>query len=638
MQRHIRKIAWLGLASLLALSLPVGAVLSHEGRPLGDYRLIVGWLEEPAYEGARNAVSIRVNKIVEGTPEDAGHGPPGHHEEDPAPTPATSGKDAEPGESQDRHGDDGHSHNDGGEHSHNDDDEHSHNDGGEHSHNDDEHSHNDGGEHSHNGSDEHSHNGDSMAHFANGNHGSIESESAMSVEVEAAVDAVSGVNVQIIPSGFTFAPEKVNQEHADGEGHAHIYVDGVKLSRVYTPWLHIDGLEPGVREIRVTLNANSHSDYTWNGEAVEATTSITVPEPGESMHSHKPATVEAEAAMSISIRVEPDPLGGANLFITRIEGFTFSPKNASGDHVADQGNARVYVNGVKVARLYGNAYQLGRMAEGLNTVRVTLNANDHSAYTWNGQPVEAVSDIEIARGMGGAGYGKEAASQDQHNGNTDAAGDESEGEHTHNGDTHTHNGTGHNGTGEEDTSRLILPQGSAKPMASIAGQHDEQAVPVEGLEETLQVEVIHVGSGAARVQRLEAAYGDPGHYVAALIPTAAGVYEFRLFGSIEGMAIDETFISMGGGGDFDDVQTSANLQFPEQLPEIREISGAVQGARDIAQQAQDIALAAQASDSEQGGNGNMLAIAALAAGIVGAVLGASGIFFALRVRQSRNAG
>ena len=97
------------------------------------------------------------------------------------------------------------------------------------------------------------------------------------------------------------------------------------------------------------------------------------------------------------------------------------------------------------------------------------------------------------------------------------------------------------------------------------------------------------------------------------------------------MEIDETFVSAGAGGDFDDVQTSADLQFPVQLPELREVESGVRGAIQTAQEAQDAALAAQAD----GGSGNTLAIVALIVGVVGALLGASGIFFGIRARQSQ---
>lgn len=184
------------------------------------------------------------------------------------------------------------------------------------------------------------------------------------------------------------------------------------------------------------------------------------------------------------------------------------------------------------------------------------------------------------------------------------------------------------GHGEGSGGHSSLTPSAPKVLASIAGQHEGETVPVEGLEGSLQVEVAHVPSGASRVQELLAVFGEPGHYVATLIPTAAGIYEFRVFGTIEGMAVDETFVSRGGGGGFDDIRSSADLQFPEQLPEIREIESGLRGALQTAQQAQDTALAAQDS------GGNALAIVALIVGIVGVVFGIGGIYFGLRARQT----
>ena len=562
MRRHFRKSAWLAVASLVTLSLTMGTILAHEGRPVGDYRFIVGWQEEPAYESAKNAVSVRVNKVVEGAAHSGGGSQEsdshddsdGHHDGD--------GGDGDAGEGH-HGGDDGDG--DGGE--------------GHHDGNDGD---GDGGEGHHDGDD-----GDGTS--SHHHDGQVEAGSAVAVAVQAEVDPVSGVNVRIIPEGFTFSPENVNGEHMDGEGHAHIYVDGVKFSRVYTPWLHLDGLEPGRREISVTLNANNHDAYAWNGAAVEAAAHVTVPEPEEGMGHHGPETVEAENPMTVSLKLEPDPLGGANLFV-ETQGLVFAPQNAGVKHVAGEGHAHVYVNGVKISRLYGHAFQLGKLAEGLNEVRVTLNANTHEDYTWNGEPVEATASIHIEPGMGGEGYGKEPS-----------------------------------GHGEGGHSSLS-PAGG-KVLASVAGQHSETA-PVEGLEGSLRVEVTHAASGDSRTLELYAVFGDPGHYAADLIPTAAGVYEFRVFGTIEGAAVDETFVSEGAGGGFDDIQSSVGLQFPEQLPELREIESGVRGALDAAQQAQDAALAAQDSD------GNALVIVALIAGIAGIVLGAGGVFASLRVRRT----
>ena len=112
---------------------------------------------------------------------------------------------------------------------------------------------------------------------------------------------------------------------------------------------------------------------------------------------------------------------------------------------------------------------------------------------------------------------------------------------------------------------------------------------MKGLQDALQVEVSHVASETSKVLNLRAVLNQPGDYTADLIPTAPGVYEFRVFGAVEGNQIDETFVSTGGGGDFDDVQTAAALQFPNQVTGPREIESAVRGAIETSQQAKDAA-------------------------------------------------
>ena len=61
----------------------------------------------------------------------------------------------------------------------------------------------------------------------------------------------------------------------EGEGHAHLYLDGQKIARVYGEWYHLPKLE-GDHELRVTLNTNDHQDYAVKGEVVGATKKIGV--------------------------------------------------------------------------------------------------------------------------------------------------------------------------------------------------------------------------------------------------------------------------------------------------------------------------------------------------------------------------
>ena len=81
----------------------------------------------------------------------------------------------------------------------------------------------------------------------------------------------------------------------------------------------------------------------------------------------------------------------------------------------------------------------------------------------------------------------------------------------------------------------VLTADPNNPMNSTA----EGAVPVEGLEETVQVEL---GAGnVTKVLLLEPAFGEPGAYEAPFYPTVATTLTYRLFGTINNTPVDLTF-------------------------------------------------------------------------------------------------
>jgi hypothetical protein len=94
-------------------------------------------------------------------------------------------------------------------------------------------------------------------------------------------DAMGGWNLQAAVSNFTFAPERVNQSSLTTEGHAHLSINGEKITRLYAAWYYIPELPPGEHEIRVELNANNHGTLMAGGKAIADTVKITVPAPGK---------------------------------------------------------------------------------------------------------------------------------------------------------------------------------------------------------------------------------------------------------------------------------------------------------------------------------------------------------------------
>ena len=197
----------------------------------------------------------------------------------------------------------------------------------------------------------------------------------------------------------------------------------------------------------------------------------------------------------------------------------------------------------------------------------------------------------------------------------------------------------HHGDGDdEDDSSMSEDEGHDQDASAgmfmgqgMGGQHGGDA-PVASLEETLHVEVTHVASEASRVLDLYADPNEPGRYTAALIPTTPGVYQFRVFGEVEGTPVDQAFLSKGAGGGFDDIRPSDSLQFPEQLSGPRELESAVRGALNTAQQAEDAALAASSADDNRGSSVSILTIVAIVLGALGLASGVGGAVFALKRR------
>ena len=93
-------------------------------------------------------------------------------------------------------------------------------------------------------------------------------------------DPMGGYNVQILTRNFQFTPANINRDPQDNEGHAHIYINDVKYARIYSDWFNLpaSALLPGENQVKVTLNANNHSEWSVDDIPVSSTVSVVVPE------------------------------------------------------------------------------------------------------------------------------------------------------------------------------------------------------------------------------------------------------------------------------------------------------------------------------------------------------------------------
>lgn len=130
----------------------------------------------------------------------------------------------------------------------------------------------------HSGHSAHSAHGGGYGH----NHKQLEIPAGQPVpEVDLIVtkDSMRGWNLEIKTSNFTLTPENVNQGPSFSEGHAHLFINGQKVTRLYGNWYYLGNLEPGTNEIIVTLNANNHDDLVHEGEMISDTEIVEVTAP-----------------------------------------------------------------------------------------------------------------------------------------------------------------------------------------------------------------------------------------------------------------------------------------------------------------------------------------------------------------------
>lgn len=114
---------------------------------------------------------------------------------------------------------------------------------------------------------------------------------ALTLHLEA--DSMSGYNLHLDTRHFKLEPPpgsmsmgqmmSATRDDDSGmlNGHAHLYVNGRKVQRLYGPNVHLPAklFQPGVNQITVTLNNHGHMDLVHHGDQILASLFI---EPGAS--------------------------------------------------------------------------------------------------------------------------------------------------------------------------------------------------------------------------------------------------------------------------------------------------------------------------------------------------------------------
>ena len=133
-------------------------------------------------------------------------------------------------------------------------------------------------------------------------------------------DEYVGYQINLSTTNFTFEFFDPMGPHVPGEGHAHLYIDGVKQGRVYNTTSTLPSMLPGAHDIEVVLSTNNHLEYQDNAIPIGDSVNLVVPE-----------TISTIPLIGVGSDVAPPP--STDLFINAGGGaFTDSLGN---DWIAD---------------------------------------------------------------------------------------------------------------------------------------------------------------------------------------------------------------------------------------------------------------------------------------------------------------
>lgn len=97
----------------------------------------------------------------------------------------------------------------------------------------------------------------------------IAQERAPQATLEVKKDPTGGFNVHVKTTNFVWRPEMASTQHVPGEGHAHVYLDGRKIMRIYSEWFHLNtfqfSIKSGEQLLSIEFVGNDHAPYTIQG-------------------------------------------------------------------------------------------------------------------------------------------------------------------------------------------------------------------------------------------------------------------------------------------------------------------------------------------------------------------------------------
>src|SRR4030095_7482234 len=138
----------------------------------------------------------------------------------------------------------------------------------------------------------------------------------------------------------------------------------VHMPRLYSGWYHLPPLQRGSHRLGVVLVANDRRVLAHEGALIAAEATIEQA-PAAPPHDHDAAAevVTGSNPPALALAVTPAAAGGY-LVAAHGHNLVLAPLSAGAAHVPGEGHLHLSVDGVKIARVYGDRFYLPALAGG----------------------------------------------------------------------------------------------------------------------------------------------------------------------------------------------------------------------------------------------------------------------------------
>ena len=98
-----------------------------------------------------------------------------------------------------------------------------------------------------------------------------------SINLKVIKDKIDGYNIFIDLKNFNLNPSEIGDENISNSGYLKLFVNDIKISRIYSDWVHVPQRFFNLKEnfIKITIHSHLHDQFTIEEEPIEHIIKVT---------------------------------------------------------------------------------------------------------------------------------------------------------------------------------------------------------------------------------------------------------------------------------------------------------------------------------------------------------------------------